>query len=294
MDDQLPTSRDGGLVDIHVTAFVSSIDSLLTAGRSNAPTRVLQPMKGVVNAVAALSDDVRAFERRPQRERGEVDADALQALRERLDATLSNLVQAAKTHATSAGMAPVSLLDAAASHVSATVTELGKTVLVRRASKAEQDAFAPVAAASGGTANGFQPSLRAVEELRAGAHQRSASSASSRNGDEARSSPASSPKVTPRRPPSNMSSSNASSPPPMFERRKLNGSKSDSSTGEGPEDAWAELKVRGGLRALFYRRGRRVLTERGRSRTSRRRRSRSCTRSRACCRACGARRRRRT
>ena len=80
MDDQLQTSRDGGLVDIHVTAFVSSIDSLLTAGRSNAPTRVLQPMKGVVNAAAALSDDVRAFERRPQRERGEVDADALQAL----------------------------------------------------------------------------------------------------------------------------------------------------------------------------------------------------------------------
>ena len=243
MDDQLPVSRDGGLVDIHVTAFVSSIDSLLTAGRSNAPTRVLQPMKGVVNAVTAISDDIRAFERRPQRERGEVDADALQALRERLDATLSNLVQAAKTHATSAGMAPVSLLDAAASHVSATVTEVGKTVHLRKASKAEQDAFTPAAAASASATNGYTPSLRAVEELRS-THQRSGSSASSRGGDEYRVSPVSSPRVTPRRPPSNMSSSNASSPPPLFEKNKMSGAKSDSSaTGEGPEDAWAELKV---------------------------------------------------
>ncbi|RPD53407.1 hypothetical protein L226DRAFT_473083, partial [Lentinus tigrinus ALCF2SS1-7] len=247
VDDQLPVARDGGLVDIHVTGFVSSIDSLLTAGRSNAPTRVLQPMKGVINAVTAIIEDIRVFERRPQRDRAEVDLEALQALRERLDATLSNLVTAAKTHATSAGMAPVSLLDAAASHVSATVTEIGKTVHIRKATKAEQDAFMPPGS-SNGSANGFTPSLRAVDELRsASTHQRSGSSASSRGGDDLRfgSSPTSSPRITPRRPPSNMSSSNASSPPPLFEKSKVNGggSKSDSSvTGEGPEDAWAELK----------------------------------------------------
>ncbi|KAI0759954.1 hypothetical protein BD413DRAFT_594323 [Trametes elegans] len=248
VDDQLPVARDGALVDIHVTAFVSSVDSLLTAGRSNAPTRVLQPMKNVVNAVTAISDDVRAFERRPARERAEVDLEALQALRERLDATLSNLVAAAKTHATSAGMSPVSLLDAAASHVSATVTELGKTVHVRRATKAEQEQFSSAPAS-----NGYAPSLRSVEELRTGApHQRSGSSAStgSRNGDE-RFSPSSSPRAlagrpsleSRGRPPSNMSSSNASSPPPMFEQFRTGGNKSDSSaTGEGPDEAWAELK----------------------------------------------------
>ena len=32
--DQLPMSFDGGLLDIHVTAFVTAIDSLLAAGRS--------------------------------------------------------------------------------------------------------------------------------------------------------------------------------------------------------------------------------------------------------------------
>ncbi|OJT10034.1 hypothetical protein TRAPUB_13486 [Trametes pubescens] len=248
VDDQLPVARDGALVDIHVTAFVSSVDSLLTAGRSNAPTRVLQPMKNVVNAVSAISDDVRAFERRPQRDRAEVDLEALQSLRERLDATLSNLVAAAKTHATSAGMAPVSLLDAAASHVSATVTEIGKTVHIRRATKAEQEQFAPAAAASSAT-NGYTPALRSVEELRS-PHQRAGSSTSSRNGDD-RYSPVSPPRgagrpsLEGRRPSSNMSSSAASSPPPIFDQPKsmTNGSKSDSSaTGEGPDEAWAELK----------------------------------------------------
>ncbi|KAH9846801.1 hypothetical protein C2E23DRAFT_851461 [Lenzites betulinus] len=248
VDDQLPVSRDGGLIDIHVTAFVSSIDSLLTAGRSNAPTRVLQLMKNVVNAVTAIGEDVRAFERRPQRDRGEVDIEALQSLRERLEATLSNLVTAAKTHATSAGMSPVSLLDAATSHVSATVTEIGKTIHIRKATKAEQEQFAP--ATNGNTAtNGYAPSLRAVDELRS-AHQRSGSSNSSRNGED-RYSPVSPPRsvgrpsLEGRRPQSNMSSSNTSSPPPLFDRLKgaAQGSKSDSSaTGEGPDEAWAELK----------------------------------------------------
>ena len=249
VDDQLPVARDGGLVDIHVTGFVSSVDSLLTAGRSNAPTRVLQPMKGVINAVTAIIEDVRAFERRPQRDRAEVDLEALQSLRERLDATLSNLVTAAKTHATGAGMSPVSLLDAAASHVSSTITEIGKTIHIRKATKAEQDAFMPGASMSSSSSatNGFSPSLRSVEELRSPpAHQRSGSSTSQRGVDDRfNASPSSSPRVTPRRPPSNMSSSNASSPPPLFEKPLTNGSiKSDSSAhAEGPEDAWSELKV---------------------------------------------------
>ncbi|KAI0629097.1 hypothetical protein C8Q77DRAFT_1145039 [Trametes polyzona] len=252
IDDQLPVARDGGLVDIHVTAFVSSIDSLLTAGRSNAPTRVLQPMKSVVNAVTAIGEDVRAFEARPPRDRAEVDLEALQALRDRLDATLSNLVAAAKTHATSAGMAPVSLLDAAASHVSATVTEIGKTIHVRKATKAEQEQFASANGVGAPATNGYAPSLKSVDELRSasGVHQRSGSSTSSRNGED-RFSPASPPRASrpsgeSRRPPSNMSSSNTSSPPPLFEQPKgmTSSSKSDSSaaTGEGPDDAWAELK----------------------------------------------------
>jgi len=97
-EDQLPVSPDGGVLDIHITAFLSAIDGLLTAGRSNAPTRVLTPMKSVVNAVTNIIEDVKIFERRPQRDRSDVNPDALRSLRDRAEATLSNLVAATKTH----------------------------------------------------------------------------------------------------------------------------------------------------------------------------------------------------
>jgi len=44
-DDQLPVSEDVATPDVHIAAFVTAINSLLSAGRSNAPTRVLTPRK---------------------------------------------------------------------------------------------------------------------------------------------------------------------------------------------------------------------------------------------------------
>ncbi|TFY56445.1 hypothetical protein EVJ58_g7646 [Rhodofomes roseus] len=250
-DDQLPVAQDGGLVDIHVTAFLSAIDGLLTAGRSNAPTRVLTPMKSVVNAVTAIIEDIKAYERRARRD---FDIDSLRILRERLEATLSNLVVASKTHATSSGMSPVSLLDAAASHVSSTVTEIGKLVLVRKASRAEQDQFAVSQNTS--ATNGFSPALRSVDEGRP-VHSRGYSSASSRSyssqanrfGDLAGSSSMSSTRLMEDRrvsPPSR-GSSLTNSPPPIFDRVPASHSTGGRTSGEsappeGPEDAWAELK----------------------------------------------------
>src|SRR5882757_4308499 len=115
-------SPDGAMLYVHVTTFVSAIGSLLTAGRSNSPTRILVPMKTVVNAVTVITDDLRQFERRPRSD--EVDLDVLRSLRDQAEATLSNLVVAAKSHATGAGLSPVSLLGAVASHVSSTITEM--------------------------------------------------------------------------------------------------------------------------------------------------------------------------
>ena len=102
----------------------------------------------------------------------------LKAVRQRAEATLNSLIIASKTHATSAGMSPASLLDAAASHVSATVMEIGKTVPIRRASRAQLDNFNSAASspslssslASPNTATlngGFSPSsLRSVDEVK--------------------------------------------------------------------------------------------------------------------------------
>jgi len=227
-DDHLPVSADGAIPDVHLTAFLTAIDSLLSAGRGNAPTRVLTPMKSVVNAVTNILDDVRSHSRRYS------DPEGVHALEERVEATLSNLVAASKTHATSLGLSPVSLLDAAASHVSAAVTELGRVVLLRRATKAEQEQFAPSTA--GTATNGFTPGLRTVEEVRPSAtHQRGLSESSSRRSERERE------QLTHE----SSSDDSSSAAPTIFDQRTANAAgltSPDSATAEGSEDAWTELR----------------------------------------------------
>jgi hypothetical protein len=116
-------TQDGGILDRQLTEFQSSIDSLLTIGRSPTPAKVLTAMRTVVDSVSAVLNN-------PRPQFGS-DSSA-RALNERLEDTLSNLVTAAKNHAQSYGLSPVSLLDAAASHVSETVLELARYVGVRR------------------------------------------------------------------------------------------------------------------------------------------------------------------
>jgi len=136
-EDQLPVAADGGILDVHIFAFLSAIDSLLTAGRSNAPTEILTPLNAAINAVTAITDDLKAF----AQDRSDMDRDALGSLHTQADVTLSNLVAASITHAASSGMSPVSLLDAAASHVSASVTEIGKAIDIRKATMVEHEEF---------------------------------------------------------------------------------------------------------------------------------------------------------
>jgi len=93
-------------------------------------------MKSVIGAVTSIVQDAREFD---PRSRDDVDLETVQSLCDRTEATLSNLVAAARTHATSYGLSPVSLLDAALSHVSASVTELTKLLLVRRSTALGQE-----------------------------------------------------------------------------------------------------------------------------------------------------------
>jgi len=236
---------DGGLLDIHVTAFLSAIDGLLTAGRSSAPTRVLVPMKGVVTSTTAIIDDVRSYEQRPSR--ADVDIEILRSLRERAEATLTNLVAASKTHATSSGMSPVSLLDAAASHVSVTLTEIAKMICIRKASRAEQEDFA--SCSSSGPLS-YTSSARSVEDTRP-VYKRRPSELNTKRSEDVVSPPMSAAsrfaEVHSRRTPSEPSSSLTSSPPPIFDKSPitsaLGGISDDSAPPEGSEDAWSELKV---------------------------------------------------
>jgi protein SPA2 len=187
-------------------------------------------MKSVVNAVTNILDDVRSHSRR------QLDPEGVQALEERVEATLSNLVAASKTHATSSGLSPVSLLDAAASHVSAAVTELGRVVLLRRATKAEQEQFAPSSVGMG--TNGFTPGLRTVEEARPSvAHQRGPSETSSRRGEWERE-PARNERGQPAH--SESSSDDSSAAPTIFDKGSVSAAgitSPDSAPAEGSEDA---------------------------------------------------------
>lgn len=206
-------------------------------------------MKSIVNAVTAIIDDVRAYERKAQRDQADVDIESLQALRERAEATLSNLAVASKTHATSVGMSPVSLLDAAASHVSVTITEMGKTVQIRKATKTEQERFSMTQYSPSNSTpfGGFVSALRSMDEAKP-AQQRKVNglSISSNKGrhHEASASPYGRTDLNRRPQSDNSSSERTSSPPPIFDQQNSGGTMSDDSgVVEGPEDNWAELTV---------------------------------------------------
>lgn len=94
-------------------------------------------MKAVVNSVSSITDDVKSFENSPNR--FDFNEDTVRHLRDRCEATLQNLVSAARNHATSYGLSPVSLMDAAASHVSAAIIDLVRILLLRRATSADRD-----------------------------------------------------------------------------------------------------------------------------------------------------------
>ncbi|KAF8331355.1 uncharacterized protein EI90DRAFT_2972490 [Cantharellus anzutake] len=236
---RIPISENGVIADIHVTAFQGAIDTLLSLARSDNPGNVLMSMKAVVNAVATITDDVKAFERRPTRL--DVSEDAIRHLRERADATLSNLVSAARNHASGFGLSPVSLMDAAASHVSATIIDLVKLLSLRRASLNERDSTrSPTRHPNGSSPAPFIPSLRSVDEAKPGMQRVRTSSSSSGSLRE---------DLTTRnyseRPGRAISQSPSYSQMADGNGRALVGeyeSTNESLTMDGGEDAWEELK----------------------------------------------------
>lgn len=243
----MPISESGGILDVHVTSFQTAIDNLLAVARSNQPSGVLTPMRAVVNTVATITEDLRAFEQRSSRERQGVDEESVKTIRERIDATLSNLVAAVKNHATSHGLSPVSLVDAAASHVSASVVTAVSTVMMRKATAIErererqlqeqQNSASPLAMSPPPVSRGPSASLRSLGSLRnSDRHARNGSDASQwSNGKPSRS-------TMSRAAMSDRSSNPSPQPPPIFDTPTLgtNGTSEEEVT----DEAWEELKVR--------------------------------------------------
>lgn len=136
---QVPTS--GGLfgpslVDVrglvkavHLTKFQISIDELLKVARGINFAQSLEQVKSVIIATRALTQDID----------GEQQGEGIAKLVARVSATANNLTTAAKNHAAGCGLSPVSLLDAAASHLTASVIELVKLVKIRPTQEGETD-----------------------------------------------------------------------------------------------------------------------------------------------------------
>ena len=201
-------------------------------------------MKSVVNAVSSITDDVRSFESNPNR--FDIGEDTVRHLRERCEATLQNLVSAARNHASSFGLSPVSLMDAAASHVSAAIIDLVRLLLLRRAVATDRDVkegtrspaeYGAVANNNGN--HNYKPSLRSIDETRTKSpHARAPSSGSARLRDEDYGQQRNVSGTT-------LATSLGTTPPQNFDdlTTAVGGVSDDSSTLAGGDNSWSELKV---------------------------------------------------
>ncbi|KAJ4368548.1 component of the polarisome [Didymella sp. IMI 355093] len=133
------STPDGLVKDVHIANFQLSIDELLQKARRVDSEQTLESMRNVVKCVRAITGDIDSTPlSQMQSPTSSVSGDLMASpekqqakLKSRVSATANNLITATKNHASSNGMSPVSLLDAAASHLSTAVVELVKLVKVR-------------------------------------------------------------------------------------------------------------------------------------------------------------------
>jgi hypothetical protein len=117
---------DGLIRDVHVTKFQMSVDELLRVARFEESRVVVHQIKLVIVAIRHMLQDV---------DQGPLPVDGSAALRarakNRVATTTNNMITAARNFASSSGLSPVSLLDAAASHLATAVVELVRVVKIQ-------------------------------------------------------------------------------------------------------------------------------------------------------------------
>lgn len=124
--------QDGLVEHVHVTRFQICVDELLRTARISEPSSVLAHVKSVVIAVRDITQDVRRMPPNSKNETQQIDK-----ISSRISATANNLITAAKNFAVANGLSPVSLLDAAASHLTASIIELIRIVKINPSSPGE-------------------------------------------------------------------------------------------------------------------------------------------------------------
>lgn len=145
--------NDAGLIkDVHVTKFQVAIDELLQRARKEDPDKVIGAMKSVVVSVRRIMKDM--DDSRPQ---DEPSAAAHGKLKGRVSTMANALITASKNFSSAAGIFPISLLDAAASHLSASVVDLLRVVKIRATPVGEFDDEEDGTVTPGESAGFFSP-----------------------------------------------------------------------------------------------------------------------------------------
>ncbi|TIA75033.1 hypothetical protein E3P94_00978 [Wallemia ichthyophaga] len=121
-------NEHGAIAFESLTGLQTAIDDLIVAGRSTSPSLVLSVMKPIVGFVISIQSDTETW----QNSAGKAERDRINVPKERLIATLDNMMTATHNHAMGGGLSPISLLDAAASHVAMSAIELAKLIGLRR------------------------------------------------------------------------------------------------------------------------------------------------------------------
>ena len=104
---------NGLIKDVHVIEFQVAIDEAIRMSRQD-PKSLLTQMKSVVLSVKHITEDFASVD--------ESDAKIAQLLT-KISGTACNFITATKNYVFSGGLSPVSLLDAAASHLSAAIVD---------------------------------------------------------------------------------------------------------------------------------------------------------------------------
>ncbi len=131
--DHAHQSSDGLVRDVNVTKFQISIDELLRNARSEAPEKTTELAKNVIKSVLKITKDIH------ESLQGQKLNDEQLRLKARVSNTCNNLFIASKNFVDAKGLSPVSLLDAAASHITMAIVALVGNVKIRQSPPREGD-----------------------------------------------------------------------------------------------------------------------------------------------------------
>ena len=131
---------NGVIADHHIIEYQVAIDEALRMSRMN-PKGLLPHMKSVILAVKHITDDLETLNDSPAK---------TAKLLTRISGSACNYITATKNFAYSAGVSPVSLVDAAASHLTAAIIEAVHEVKMHPSAGVGEEDFVPEMLAQSG------------------------------------------------------------------------------------------------------------------------------------------------